>query len=425
MKILIISHNPISTVNNNGKTMLTLFSSCKKEELCQLYVAPVLPDIEKCDSYFRITDKDVLKSYYQFKVKGREIKSSEIDMSQHTQYENEKDEKLYRNPKNKQPLRLLLRDAMWRWAKWHNKTLIAWIQRQQPTHIFIVPGTSKFIYNIAIKISKKFGLPIISYICDDYYFVKKPTSLLGCIQQKQLKKKIEVLMDKTSHIITICNELKEIYSKHFQCMASTIMTGSSYEIEKEPKIRDEIHNIVYMGNIRCNRFLSLAEIGQMLEAINQEYNTFVQLRIYTIEKDEEILKHFQGISSIQLCGFVSGEEFTKVFQTSDSLLHVEAFDEDSIDLVKHSVSTKIADSLGSGICLFAYGPKQVASMGYLQRNQVAIVCTEQEQLKEKLLQLFFEPNIREETVKRALSLAGRNHNCITVGETVYETIKGI
>ena len=194
MKILIISHNPTSTVNNNGKTMLTLFSSFRKEELCQLYVAPAFPDVDKCSSYFRVTDKDVLKSYFKFKVEGRELKSSEIDSSHHIQYENEKDEKLYRNPKNKQPLRLLLRDIMWRCAKWYNKKLVAWITEQQPTHIFIVPGMSKFIYNIAIKISKQFGLPIISYICDDYYFVETPQSVLGKIRLCLLQRKINILI---------------------------------------------------------------------------------------------------------------------------------------------------------------------------------------------------------------------------------------
>ena len=122
---------------------------------------------------------------------------------------------------------------------------------------------------------------------------------------------------------------------------------------------------------------------------------------------------------------MSGEKFKEVFQSSDALLHVEAFDEDSIDLVKHSISTKIADSLGSGICLFAYGPRQVASISYLQRNECAIICEQKENLKESLLQLFFNDDIREKKIKQALLVAEKYHNCIKVGETVYETIKRI
>ena len=57
MKALIISHNPITTHGSMGKTMLTLFSAFKKEELCQLYIYPSLPDIDFCNAYFRVTDR--------------------------------------------------------------------------------------------------------------------------------------------------------------------------------------------------------------------------------------------------------------------------------------------------------------------------------------------------------------------------------
>ena len=66
MKVLIISHNPITTYQSMGKTMLSLFSAFDRSELCQLYIYPTLPDIDVCDSYFRITDRDVLKSLKKF-----------------------------------------------------------------------------------------------------------------------------------------------------------------------------------------------------------------------------------------------------------------------------------------------------------------------------------------------------------------------
>lgn len=73
MKLLIISHNPMSTYNNMGRTLCGLFNRFSKEELCQLYIYPSVPDVDRCGSYYRITDKDVLKSYFLLKVKGNEI----------------------------------------------------------------------------------------------------------------------------------------------------------------------------------------------------------------------------------------------------------------------------------------------------------------------------------------------------------------
>ena len=121
MKLLIISHNPITTFDAMGKTFCSLFSVFKQEEISQLYIYPTLPDIDRCHSYFRITDKDVLKSYFKFKVHGRQITSREIDKNKHTLFENQKDEAIYRDRKNKRPIRMLLRGMMGKYAHWSNK----------------------------------------------------------------------------------------------------------------------------------------------------------------------------------------------------------------------------------------------------------------------------------------------------------------
>ena len=68
------------------------------------------------------------------------------------------------------------------------------------------------------------------------------------------------------------------------------------------------------------------------------------------------------------------------------LLHIESFTKESIDRVKHSVSTKIADSLGAGIPLLAYAPNSIASVTHLQKHCAAFVATD----KEKLLQVLTE-----------------------------------
>lgn len=405
-----------------GKTMLTLFSAFKKEELCQLYVYPTIPDVDKCSSYYRITDKDVLKSYYKFKVVGKEISKEEISSAKSKLFEKASDETLYRNKKNKKSSRKILRDLMWKCSCWYNRSLKEWLKKESPTHIFLAPGEAKFIYNIALKISKKFNLPIVTYVCDEYYFVEKKKGL-AALHQKQLDKKIEKLMAKTSHIIAICDKIKNCYSEKFSVSATTIMTGANYPIATEPKDIEKIEKITYLGNIRLNRYFSIAEVGKVIDEINIEKGTSYRLDIYSSEKDKNILATFDDIKSINFCGFVSGKDFDKVFYDSQALMHVEAFDEDSIDRVKHSVSTKIADSLSSGICLFAYGPSQVASIQYLQDNNCAIVCTAQDKLKENLLWLFSSNYDRQKIVQNALNVAKQNHDVQNVGslvKTIFE-----
>ena len=76
-----------------GKTLSSLFSSFEKEELCQLYIYPSVPDLDYCNSFFRITDKDVVKSILTCsRVKGKII---EPNLDQHCLFEDKGDESKY------------------------------------------------------------------------------------------------------------------------------------------------------------------------------------------------------------------------------------------------------------------------------------------------------------------------------------------
>lgn len=407
MKILIISHNPISTYNNMGKTIKSLFSQFEKEELCQLYIYPSIPDCDVCNSYFQITDIDILRSYYTLGCVGKE-RSAET--SQHLIFQDEEKKKLYQNRNNHLPIKELLRDAMWFFSRWYNKKLKKWLMQEEPTCIFLAPGTSKFISDISLKISKDYKIPIIVYICDDYYFNVNPKGIVAKIVHNQLKNKINKLLQHSSHLITICDGMRIIYSQKFDISSTTIMTGSSIKIRNKPFFRNNLDTIYYFGNIRCNRYHSLLDIGKILDKINDTYKTNYMLKIYSGETDKIILNEINKCSSIKFCGFISSEKVEQLMCSGEIILHVEAFDEFAINMVKYSISTKIADSVASGVPLFAYGPKGIASIDYLLNNKCAEVCTCKELLEEQLLNFISHHEYRKQCVESALLCAENNHN---------------
>ena len=151
MKVLIISHNPITTYNSMGRTFLGLFSSFSKEELCQLYIYPTIPNIDKCISYFRITDKEVLKSVLPWNKTGKIINKKDINYD-NLLYEKENDSVLYTNKQKHKIFKLLCRSTIWKLGKWYSKNLNQWITNEKPDVIFAAPGLSAFFYNIITKI---------------------------------------------------------------------------------------------------------------------------------------------------------------------------------------------------------------------------------------------------------------------------------
>ena len=421
-KILIISHNPLTTYESMGKTFSTLLGSFASDEICQLYIYPTIPNLDSCNSYFRITDKDVLQSYYSFRVRGRIV---EPNMAQSEMFENAEDEQLYRNPNNKKSSIMLARDLMWKCSRWYNAELKSWLEEQKPDCIFAAPGAAMFLYDIAMKISKELQIPIASYLCDEFYFIEETGTALRKERLRLLKKKIEEYMSKTTHVITICDELKDLYTSRFHRPMTTIMTGSSFPISKNVRVAEKPTSITYLGNIRCNRYKSIAEIGRALTELNSEGGTDYHINVYTGEKDKQILGELRTVETIHLKGFVSGKKFYDVLHNAEFLLHTESFEEDYIEAVKNSVSTKIADSLGSGVPLLAYGPSCIASMGHLIRNDCAITITEEKDLKSSLRKAFLDKSLREKKAKKGLSVAMKYHEPNACGEMVRQVFESI
>lgn len=409
MKVLIISHNPISSQSSMGKTFMSLFSQFDNSELCQLYIYPTVPSERFCGAYYRVTDKEAVKGAVFHSRIGGEIDVSQITGEQGA-YENATDESLYRNKKNKSALRRLLRDVAWSLAPWYNRSLEDWLDREAPTCIFVAPGVAKFLYDFAIRISKDRGIPIVTYICDEFYFVQEPDAVLDKLRLTLLKSKIEELLANTGRLIVISEELKREYAGRFGVETDVLMTGSAFTASEYVDIDHRPKTVCYFGNVRSNRYFSLGQIGSVLDELNQDLGSEFRLKIYTSEKDREILNYLGQYQSIELCGFVTGTAFEQKLRMSDVLLHVEAFDADSIDRVRHSVSTKIADSLASGVPLLAYGPEEVSSMKHLIRHECAITVASREQLRGALLTVLTEEHVRRRTVENALRVAREYHD---------------
>ena len=407
MKVLIISHNPISTFNNMGKTIGSLFSNFSRGELCQLYVHPSVPDLNVCNSYYRITDRDILMSFIKCSVHGEVVRPN---LEQHKSSDDSKSGKLYRKIKPHGAMSRLIRDALWKFAHWNNRYLKEWIEHEQPSCIFVAPGAQKFLYDIAFVISKQKGIPIVSYICDDYYFLQRRSNLIVNYANFCIRRKIKKMMNISKHVVFICDPMKRKYQSHFNIVsATTIMTGTVNAGLDTVQTRENVKSFVYMGNLYYGREKSLAQIGRVLDEINLENNMACSLDVYSGDITDAIKKEFENIVSVRFCGFVSGEEYSRIKSEADVFIHVEGFDLNNFDMVKYSVSTKIAETLASGKVLLAYGPAEVASMQHLTDNDYIFAVSDRERLKDAICVLVNDMQVRTNAINQALLIFSKYH----------------
>lgn len=406
MKILIISHNPLSTFNNMGKTLSSLFSSFKREELCQLYIHPSVPDTNACASYFRITDREALLSLCSRNTGSVIYPNTEL----HSPSDDSRSGRLYRRFKNKGTFIRGIRDLVWRRARWYTRELEEWIEKEAPTHIFAAVGMQKFIYDIIFSVSERFSLPVISYICDDYYFSRIGRKKACSERQNPLGKRIERLMSESSRAVFICESLKKLYEERFDIVGEVIMTGASVRRADGAVELPEISSFAYFGNIYLGREDSLCEIGRALDAINSERGTSYTLDVHSHVQDKKTIKALTFAHSISLHGFVGGDELDKKIESASVFLHAESFEKRNIEAVRHSISTKTADMLSIGKPFIVYAPKGIALTDYLTATSSAHVITDRDSLKRGIEALLDDESVRVKYIKNALKSAERNHD---------------
>ena len=200
MKVLLISHNPITTYNNMGKTFLALFSDFRPDELCQLYLYPTVPDTNHCESYYRFTDRDALRSLADRRVVGSEVFP---DLEHHIEFSSEKEERIYRASRNQGGVARLGRDVVWSLSHWNNAALNEWLDQQAPDLVFAAVGEQELLYNVAMTVARQRGLPLIAYVCDDYYYSSGNGGLIQGLRRKRLRGKIRELMRTAALTVTI------------------------------------------------------------------------------------------------------------------------------------------------------------------------------------------------------------------------------
>ena len=408
MKVLIMSHNPITDYNSMGKTFLGLFSEFSQDELCQFYIYPTIPNIKCCKSYYRITDKEALRSIIKRKNVGRQILDKEI-VPQNTLFENKNSSKMYKSKESHTEIKILIRDIIWKFSAFKSKKFLNWLLKEKPDVIFAAPGPSGFFYNLILYTAKKLNIPIVTYVCDDFYFCNKnKKGIIKKIYAHHIRKKIKTLIKSSNYVITISNELAKDYTAEFNCKCATIFTGSA--LKNCAILHNTEKTVSYFGNLQLGRYKSLADVAKTIDLYNLKNKENFVLNIYTADKSPQISLAFNGISCARFCGFLSADKMYAEMKKASVLLHIESFESEYTERIKYSISTKIADSLASGVCLLGYGPAGIASIEYLQKNNCAFVATNKDELYNSLFECLSNPESRNKKVVNALKTANENHD---------------
>lgn len=366
MKVFVISHNAFSKTHNNGKTLSAIFSAFRKEELCQLYFTPIgTPDLDRCENYYLISDKDAIKSIVTRKKCGTSV------------IEGKKFPATNENIIKVNNVTRFARTLVWYFSSWYNGGLKRWIKTQNPDVLFYVGGDAIFSHRIAVRLSKRLNLPLVTYFTDDY--IINPSSNLYL---KLLKLYYTATVKQSKALFAIGEKMADVYTSLYHkqfCPIMNIVNIPTQEPEYQPN--DTLIRVCYFGNIGIGRLQEIIRFASFVNNyIKNHLTRDISINVYTFsyltEEDVFILKK----NGITVCKGVSGLDLQDAMNSTDLFLHVESIKKNYRQFTNLSVSTKIPEYMSMAKPIIAFGPSEVASFNVIANANASLVIDDNEDL---------------------------------------------
>lgn len=421
MKILILSSTPWTKDNSFGNSFSNIFEGLEDIEIANIYCKYGKPETDLVSKFFQITEKSMFRNLKNPKVpSGQEVFVEKTDNSDIVE---PKSADLAR--KKRWIVMFWARDLIWQIGRWKSPELKKFIDDFNPDIIFQPVYYVRHMNRIANFIKKYTGVPMYGYVSDDVYTLKQfSLSPLYWINRFLCRAKVRKVVKQCEILYTISEIQRSEYEKIFKVPCKILTKSANFD---EPAQVKEQYNkplqLVFTGNIGTNRWKSLAIIADALKEINAD-SVKAEMKIYTgTPLTDEMKKSLNVNNASQIMGFVSSSEIPKIQSDADMLIHVESADFKSKLAVRQSFSTKIVDYLKMARPILAIGPKDVASIEHLYRNDCAIVADNKEDLVKKLNSVLSDETKLTEIALRGYECGKKYHNKADYNKMLINDLK--
>ena len=420
-RVLIVGTVPYNK-RSTSRAFEAYFHGWEKENLAQVFSNTRTPCKGHCGTLFQITDHRLLKRRFNKKTDtGKIFRYEDLPdewVDNDLEIKSDSVKKMYKIGARHTPLTHLIRKAIWKKKFWCTEKFNKWLDEFNPECVFLSFSDDFFIPEIALYVAKKFDIPIVSSIGDDYYFNERfSLSPFYLLYKKSYKRLIRKVLAYKGSAIYISDKIRDKYNSEFGLNGKTVYLTSEIKRKEFKPINKNNPIITYFGNIRMGRNDSLNEIGYALGGINKDY----RIEVYSGENDDKYYKVFGKNPFIKYCGAVPYSEVVKKMSESDITVIVEGFKKKDIDQSRYSLSTKAADALASGVAILSYGSDECGIIEYLKSTGASVVCSDKKELGGKIYELINDEELQKKQYDNAVKMTKEHHN-LCVSCKVFESV---
>lgn len=399
-----------------SNTMSELFSEYDKDKLACLYIRADISDSTSCRRYFHIYEGRVMKSIVKRGMAtGEEYFLGERDVSSTDAAEEKARYDSFRRKSNW--FYLFAREFVWMLGRWRSKELDAFLEDFNPEVVFF-PIESYIHFNRINEYIIKKCQPkkVLGYLWDDNFTYKQSSGSIGFyLHRWWLRRGVKRLVRRCNTVFAICPKMKQEVDAEFG-INSVLLTKPIHQFSEIKTAPQHFPiKILYTGKLIYGRDATSAEIVDAIKEINKDGQK-VLLQIYTnTALSPTMQKRISVDGCCEMKGFVPQSEVLKIQKEADVLLYAESLSDTHLT-ARLSFSTKMTDYLASGVCIWAVGNKDLASIAYLREEEAGLVSFDATTIKEILSQIIQAPELLHEYAVKAQQCGKKNHNAVLIHE---------
>lgn len=413
-----------------GNNVLTNWFEGFDANFAQIYCSPGLPYNNICERYFQITDAQMVRSLYTDKSAGSVVNNPKTSFSIEKSKQNAQRQGRYKWLKSLSlyihtPM-MMVRDAIWKWGRYDIDGLRLFVTNFNPDIVFCPRMVTPKLMRLEKIVSSLTNAPFVAFTADNESSLSHYNwSPLFWVRAWMIHRMFcrHVMLYK--HYFMFSEDQAKEYHQQYDLPTSCLYKCGKFTEKFEPKAVKRPIRMIYAGRLYCNRWKTLAAIGEALEELNQD-EVKMMLDVYTADvftrKQKKVLSHFKHL---HVHSPITPLQLAEEYKKADIALHVESFDKEFRLATRYSFSTKIIDLMASSCAIMAICWEKHAGYQYLRDRDVALCVSDYDGILPLLQKISEQPSLIREYAEKAWQCGIENHNREKIQGQIRDTFEYI
>lgn len=413
MRILTISLNAWNDTLATGNSFSNFFSNRDEgDAFANIYCRSERINNSICSRYFRVTEKDILKSFARFSSAGSSFDASAIDNGVVSSQEsllstNNPQGNLLRRLR---PASLLfLRELIWYIPTWKGKKIKQFLADFKPDIIYMHVHSNWYMHKLLWFCQKLTGAKVVVFSGDDVWSYKQK-GILHLLYHWRLRHYLRKTFTSADVVLggspQLCKEFGEVFKINIKPLYKTC---NNISVPNKKEYRFPL-KAVYCGNLLYGRDDVLVLLAKQLPLLNKD-GIKLQLFIYsnTLLSNDKMSVLDDGINCFYK-GAKPFSEIIRILNESDFSIFAESYNPRCVKETRLSFSTKIIDYMQASSAIIAVGPSEIASIDYLKRSGLAIVVDKPDDFLNVMEHIISTPDDIFVSTQHKYEYALKNHS---------------